>query len=228
MHAHHPNVRIDLRSLPENSLPAKALVFEESPGYIFLPRCEEEPRPLDNNEAEALRIYWHEQGWPGLDNWNDSVCRWAKLQLPNGQKAWSVWFKKGSVASLCCTSCVEVICTTFISSQWLTAPATQITHNGGMRIADVQFYFCMRFGGTRHPLAMVHLFSLPDQEVLQDSSETVYLCDVLPGSEGLCVVHVSAIHSIVCMFPEPQVSNTGQITHTGKLALMQHPHIGMA
>ena len=97
-----------------------------------------------------------------------------------------------------------------------------------MRIADVQFYFCMCFGGTQHPLAMVRLFSLPDQEVLQDSSETVYLCDVLPGHEGLYMVHVSAIHSIVCMFPEPEVSDTGQIIHTGKLALMQHPHIGMA
>ena len=97
-----------------------------------------------------------------------------------------------------------------------------------MRIADVQFYFCMRFMDTRHPLAMVHLFSLPDQQVLQDSSDTVYLCDVLLGREGLCVVHISAIHSIVCMFPELQVSETGQIMHTGKLALMQHPHTGMA
>ena len=75
---------------------------------------------------------------------------------------------------------------------------------------------------------MVCLFSLPDQQVLQDSSDTVYLCNVLPGRKGLCVVHVSAIHSIMCMFPELQVSETGQITHTGKLVLMQHPHIRMA
>jgi hypothetical protein len=97
-----------------------------------------------------------------------------------------------------------------------------------MHIADVQFYFCMCFGGIRYPLAMVQLFSLPDEEVLRDSSDTIYLCDILLGRKGLCVAHVSVINSIVCMFPEAQVSKTGQITHTRKLALMQHPHIGMA
>ena len=97
-----------------------------------------------------------------------------------------------------------------------------------MHIADVQFYFCMRFGVVRHLLAMVRLFSSPDEEVLQESSDTVYLCDILLGREGLRVMHVSAIRSVVCMFPEPQVSDDGRITHTGKFALMQHPHNGMA
>lgn len=97
-----------------------------------------------------------------------------------------------------------------------------------MRMADVQFYFCMRFGDIRHPLAMVRMFSSPDTDTLQDSSNTVYLCDPLTGREGLCVLHVSEIQSVVCMFPELQVSELGQITHTGKFALMRHPHIEMA
>ena len=96
-----------------------------------------------------------------------------------------------------------------------------------MCIADVQFYFCMHFEGTQYPLAMVCHFSPPDMQVLQDSSDTVYICDILPGHEGLCVVHVSAIHAVVCMFPEQRVSDTGQITCTRKFALMQHPHIEM-
>jgi hypothetical protein len=112
--AHYPNVRIDVRSSSDDSLPANYLAFGENPGYMFLPRHKEHPSALNNDEAEALRSYWHEKGWPGLDNWNDSVCCWAKLQLPNGQKAQSVWFEEGSVASLCHTSCVEVICTVFI------------------------------------------------------------------------------------------------------------------
>lgn len=113
--ARYPNVRIDIRGSSDESLPANYLVFEGSPGYMFLPRREEHPRTLKDDEAEALRSYWHEKGWPGLDNWNDSVCRWAKLQLPNGQKARSVWFEEGSAASLRRTSCVEVVCTVLYS-----------------------------------------------------------------------------------------------------------------
>lgn len=105
--------------------------------------------------------------------------------------------------------------------------ATQIVLDGNLRIADVQFFFCMRFGDVRYPLAMARLFGSPDAEILQDSSNTVYLCDPLPDLEGLRVLHVSAIRSVVCMFPEWQVSNAGEITHTGKFALMRHPHTEM-
>ena len=95
MHACHPNVQIDFCGSSDDSLPTNALVFEESPGYIFLPQREEHPSPLANDEAEALRSYWGEQEWPGLENWNDSVCRWAKLPATNRQKAQSVWFEVG-------------------------------------------------------------------------------------------------------------------------------------
>ena len=118
MHARHPNVRIDFCGSSEDSLPTNSLVFEESPGYIFLPRREETPSPLSDDEAAALRSYWREQRWPGLENWNDCVCRWAKLLLPNRQKARSVWFEEGSAASLCRTSCVEVSCTAFVSKSF--------------------------------------------------------------------------------------------------------------
>ena|SRR6266571_3572667 len=97
-----------------------------------------------------------------------------------------------------------------------------------MHIVDVQFYFCMRFGDIRYPLAMARFFSPPDVEILQDSSDTVHLCDPILGCEGLHMLHVSAIHSVVSMFPELQASKEGRITHTGKFALMQHPHTGMA
>ena len=50
-----------------------------------------------------------------------------------------------------------------------------------MRIADVVFYFFMCFGDSLYPLAMVDLFSLPDQNLLSILSGTVYLCDPLQG-----------------------------------------------
>ncbi|KAH8978597.1 hypothetical protein EDB86DRAFT_3090340 [Lactarius hatsudake] len=210
VHARFPSVKIDIRGSSNPSLPKNALEFEDNPGYAFLPRREEQPTPLNDNEAEALRIYWLEQGWPNLDSWSGSVCRWAKLQLPNGQRARCVWYEDGSAVTLRRTSCVEIIC------------------NGEMHIVDVQFYFCMRFGNVQYPLAIGRLFSQPDAEILHASSDTVHLCDPLLGREGLCVLHVSTIRSVVCMFPELEVSELGQITDTGKFALMQHPHLKMA
>ena len=97
-----------------------------------------------------------------------------------------------------------------------------------MRIGDVQFYFYLRFGKARHPLAMVCLFSLPDAEVLSDSNGTVYLSEPLTMEEGLVVFPVTAILSVVVMVPEMQVNGDGDITVTGKFSLMRHVFIKLA
>jgi hypothetical protein len=104
----------------------------------------------------------------------------------------------------------------------------QIKQDGVTRIAQVQFYFYIRFGEDRHPLAMVSLFSLPDAEVFADSSETVYLSELLPAREGLAVIPVTAIHSVVSMFPEMRVTEDGLILETGKFSLMRHAFLELA
>ncbi|KAI9430189.1 hypothetical protein H4582DRAFT_1783209, partial [Lactarius indigo] len=68
-------------------------------------------------------------------------------------------------------------------------------------IGNVQFYFYIRFGEAQYPLAMVSLFSVPDAEVLLDSSGTVYLSEPGSGLEGLMIIPVTAILSVVSMFP---------------------------
>lgn len=104
----------------------------------------------------------------------------------------------------------------------------QIKYEGISRIANVQYYFYMRFGEHRHPLAMVSLFSLPDQDVLFDSSQTVHLCELLDLREGLAVIPITDICSVVAMFPETIVSEAGDITLTGKYSLMRHAYIELA
>ncbi|KAH9026426.1 hypothetical protein EDB85DRAFT_1868956, partial [Lactarius pseudohatsudake] len=56
-------------------------------GYIFLPCCKELPLPLTEDEHTTFKIYWREQGWLNVDLWPNTVCRWVKLRLPNGQMA---------------------------------------------------------------------------------------------------------------------------------------------
>lgn len=90
------------------------------------------------------------------------------------------------------------------------------------------FYFYLRFGDNRYPLAMVNLFSVPDARILSDSSGTVILCDPLTGHEGVAVVSVKVIHSVVSMFPETRVDHSGHISTTGKFSLMRHANIEFA
>jgi hypothetical protein len=97
-----------------------------------------------------------------------------------------------------------------------------------MRVANVQFYFYLRFGDARYPLAMLRLFSLLDEDVLAESSDTVYLCNSLDGPDGLAVVPITAIHLVVSMSPETEVSPAGQISLTGKVSLMRHAYIDLA
>ena len=74
---------------------------------------------------------------------------------------------------------------------------------------------------VRYLSAMVRLFSKPDPEIFDESHGTVYLSELVGGRDGLRVVPVMAIHSLVCMFPESKVNNDRNITHTGKYALMR-------
>lgn len=96
-----------------------------------------------------------------------------------------------------------------------------------MRIADVQFYFYL-FGETQYPLAMLKLFSLPDEDTLSNSSGTVYLCDQLNGPASLVVMPITAINSVVSMFPEMEVSTSSQISLIGKFVMMCHAFIELA
>ena len=75
---------------------------------------------------------------------------------------------------------------------------------------------------------MVSRFSLPDATILADSSGTVYLSEPLSGREGLVVISVTTIHSVVSMFPEMCATEDGRILETGKFSLMRHAFLELA
>ncbi|KAH9159369.1 hypothetical protein EDB89DRAFT_1887518 [Lactarius sanguifluus] len=204
--ARFPRIKFEVGSVKKSSHSVRTREFEG--GYIFLPRCEEFPSPLTEDEHATFKIYWREQGWPNVDSWPNAVCRWAKLRLPNGQMARSVWLESNVTTKLRRTSCIK--------------------REGGTRIGNIEFYFYIRFGEAQYPLAMVSLFSLPDAEVLSDSSGTVYLSESGSAPDGLVVIPVTAILSVVSMFPEMRVSEDGRISETRKFSLMRHAFIDLA
>jgi hypothetical protein len=75
---------------------------------------------------------------------------------------------------------------------------------------------------------MVSLFSLPDPDIFADSSETVYLSEPLSLPDGLLVIPVTVIHSVVSMFPEMRIADGGLIVETGKFSLMRRAFLELA
>jgi len=68
----------------------------------------------------------------------------------------------------------------------------------------------LRFGDTVHTLALISMFSPPDQEVLEESHRSTYICRY-EGMAALRVVDVKAISSVVAMVPDYQVTADGDI-----------------
>jgi hypothetical protein len=97
-----------------------------------------------------------------------------------------------------------------------------------MRVANVLYYFYLQFDDLKYPLAMVYLFSFPNASLLSQSSQTVYLCDVLEGRDAIRVIPITSINSVVSMFPDLKVTPGGEIINTQRFALLRHPFIGLA
>lgn len=96
------DIQLEFGDSDGSQLSIRAHKFNDYGGYAFLPHCKEEYlSPLEDDKHDALKIYWCAQRWPDADTWPNAVCCWAKLQLPNGQKAHLVW-QEQSVATKPC------------------------------------------------------------------------------------------------------------------------------
>jgi hypothetical protein len=88
----------------------------------------------------------------------------------------------------------------------------QFTTNGAPNIADIEYFFRLRFGDVVHSLALVSMFSPPDEELLEESHRAAYICHYATGGEAaLKVVDVKSITSVVSMVPDYQVTLQGDI-----------------
>jgi hypothetical protein len=85
-----------------------------------------------------------------------------------------------------------------------------LTINRAPSIADVEYFFQLRFGDVIHSLALVSVFSPPDEELLKESNHAVHICRH-GGVAALRVVDVKSISSVVSMVPDYQVTAEGDI-----------------
>jgi len=101
----------------------------------------------------------------------------------------------------------------------------QIVYNGKAQIADVHFYFYLRFNQELHALAIVSLFSPPNASLWQELTQTVYLCEHPNDAQ---VISIKTIKAVVSMFPDMQVTSSGEIIQTNKFSLFRHPFVELA
>jgi hypothetical protein len=71
------------------------------------------------------------------------------------------------------------------------------------QFAEVQYYFFLKRKETRHALALVHMYSEPDEDLLQASYTTLKVCKFLK-EDGLRVIDAKWISDVVGMVPFTQ------------------------
>ncbi|KAG0699456.1 hypothetical protein DFH29DRAFT_1001970 [Suillus ampliporus] len=128
--------------------------------------------------------------------------RWAWLRLPCGQIARTAWREsERPLEKLRIAHHVKVIideAVRFAEIQYFTQVAIPTNNVGEWRDANI---------------AVISVFSAPDADLVQLSNKTVLLCKYL-GDEGLCVVDVTSIKSVVAMIPHRPTLPSGIIKIT--------------
>ena len=78
----------------------------------------------------------------------------------------------------------------------------QILHQNAIHFAEVRFYFIKTVRDEPRALALVSLYSPPDEYLLQLSSNTLVVCGH-QGERALVVIDAKSILSVVAMVPFP-------------------------
>ncbi|KAF8508135.1 hypothetical protein JB92DRAFT_2733590 [Gautieria morchelliformis] len=117
-------------------------------------------------------------------NWHVTITRWARLWLPNGQIAHSLWKEE---------------CKTIDELQ--RARCVKLHLDGTDEFTEVQFYFPVRIAEKTQILAVVRLFSCLDPILYEESQCTVYSVMELDDTDGLQLVDAKSILSVVAVIP---------------------------
>ncbi|KAI0684207.1 hypothetical protein BC835DRAFT_1293604 [Cytidiella melzeri] len=124
------------------------------------------------------------------DEWlhTPRVARWARLRLPTGQVARSLWTEEGRALNKI-----------RISRNVKVDPS----------FAEVRYFFKLQLRDEEdeQAFAMVDIYSPPDRNLLTESSNTLWSCTRQAGDLGLCVVPITHIKSVVALVPHPPMDN---------------------
>ncbi|KDQ52675.1 hypothetical protein JAAARDRAFT_198028 [Jaapia argillacea MUCL 33604] len=151
-------------------------------GYVLLKAMDTKARPTTESEGIALEKFMETEG--DIRQWRTCpLQRWARLRLPNGQIARSLW-KEG----LKPLEDVRI------------ARKVKLQFHQRIEYGEVRYYFRAKVNNGLGVFAMISLYSRPDPVILQQSYNTVWSCQD-QGDAGLIVVDIKAIAAVVAMVP---------------------------
>jgi len=78
----------------------------------------------------------------------------------------------------------------------------QLLYENAVHFAEVKFLFIITLGGVSRTLALISLYSPPDEHLLALSHTTLVVCRY-QGEQVLVVIDVKLILSVVAMIPFP-------------------------
>jgi len=78
----------------------------------------------------------------------------------------------------------------------------QILYQNAIHFAEVKFFFIEMLGDELHAFALVSLYALPNEHVLQYTNNSLVVCRY-HGEGALVVIDVRSILSVVAMIPFP-------------------------
>ncbi|KAF8994827.1 hypothetical protein BDQ17DRAFT_1392359 [Cyathus striatus] len=109
--------------------------------------------------------------------------------------------------------------------EWFNPHIKDGKFNHFCRFAEVLYYFVVTFEGASETVAMVSLFTKPDQQLFEDSCGTVLSC-MLMGETSLRVVNVKSIQSVVAAIPFPHNDNYPELE--GNVFIVEKPGLDIA
>ncbi|KAJ3872829.1 hypothetical protein F5051DRAFT_463280 [Lentinula edodes] len=155
--------------------------------FVLLCKMDRSPRELEVHEMTALQAYVHDSVPAHLipNDWKVSkVQRWARLRLPTGQIARSMW--RESLKD---------------QKKIRRARDVKLNCNGKLEFAEVHFFFRLAIteNDTR-TLAMVTLYTKPNPLLLRLSSSALWSCEH-GDVDATRVVNVTEIEAVIAMVP---------------------------
>ncbi|KAF8978516.1 hypothetical protein BDQ17DRAFT_1394725 [Cyathus striatus] len=151
-------------------------------GYVLQGK-ENSSYSIDPCEQAALRTYLENTGANLPSTWKVSITRWAKLKLPTNQTARTRWKEEASQGLTRCSRNV-MVCT--LHSLQIMKYTLQNTELG-------------------KPLAMVACYGPRNEGLFQKSSKTYWTVQHLRAN-GIKVIDIKSITSVVMMAPDPRYS----------------------
>ncbi|OSD05297.1 hypothetical protein PYCCODRAFT_1362416 [Trametes coccinea BRFM310] len=176
----------------EESLPRGGICLGD--GYALLRASDRVARPVAHLDADALVEYLTSLGVAVAD-WIPAVWKWARLRLPNGQIARTLWkegererasnnVRRARMVKVCTTICL-------------------VTLRDGT-FAEVQYFFRLRLPDDEVcTLAMLAPFSPPDPAIFAETLGVLTVCHY-EGDMRRAVVNVKDIVGVVGMVPFPE------------------------